>query len=917
MILTELRFIGDWKLAAGLALGVTLATVAWILYWRELRTRRDFLRWLLPALRALAVLTVTLTLTGPVLHHRQTLGELARIILLVDASGSMDVADEQMELARKLLCAQAMGWVPAGRFDVSLKPVAAELARAQSVAAAGQAGDARSAVEEFRSALRGVDAAWDKIRPEVWPAARERLEAFRNDLLQPAARLAATRGANARKAQDELGILGRVAADFEREVNDAFAAMLGKAFSAEDTGLVSMVEKFDRLKRWRRLETLLLGGTEPVIARLAAQHRTELQAMAGSKGQMLWWPAGGKTEPGGKPPTTFPAYAPTNATTDLGGPLMEVVEQGDSKQRVAVVLFSDGQHNQGASPLETAKMFGQRGIPIHTVGLGSALPPRDLAVLDVKAPDTVNADAQLRGEVMLRDDMPAGEPFTLRISAGGKTLWEKALTTEQRSQRAVPFEFSIKDYVTAEMKAKDRDLQFASLGIALEVSVPTLPGEKNTNNNARIFRMNAMTQKPKVLLLDGRPRWEFRYLRNLFERDERWEVNALLAGGGGEQKPWSRGAQNGQFPGTREALFSYHLIVFGDLPAGQIRGPELDWMREFVERRGGGIIFIDGRQEELSNFANSEIGGLFPVSWKGPAVESPDFRFRFKAVGAAQAPLSLVPETQQNLELWGSLPGPHRVAPAQALPASEVLLEAVLGERTVPALVYRRFGAGRVLYAGHDDSWRWRYNVGDLYHQRFWNQVSKWMMEAPFPVQDRYVSLDSGPPSYQPGDMAEIRVRVRDAEGKSMLDAKTTAVLFRDGQKTAELPMASDESSGGTYRARTQPLMPGNYEVRVQVEGLPEAEMKARTQFTVAAKTGGELGLLHCDERMLRQMAFHSGGTYFREEELAGLTEVLRPLSDGRVIESETALWQSYWWFLPIILLLTAEWILRKRFGML
>ena len=40
-------------------------------------------------------------------------------------------------------------------------------------------------------------------------------------------------------------------------------------------------------------------------------------------------------------------------------------------------------------------------------------------------------------------------------------------------------------------------------------------------------------------------------------------------------------------------------------------------------------------------------------------------------------------------------------------------------------------------------------------------------------------------------------------------------------------------------------------------------------------------------------------------------------MSEGRVIESDTVLWQSYWWFLPIVALLTIEWIIRKRAGLL
>jgi hypothetical protein len=34
-------------------------------------------------------------------------------------------------------------------------------------------------------------------------------------------------------------------------------------------------------------------------------------------------------------------------------------------------------------------------------------------------------------------------------------------------------------------------------------------------------------------------------------------------------------------------------------------------------------------------------------------------------------------------------------------------------------------------------------------------------------------------------------------------------------------------------------------------------------------------------------------------------------------VESDTVLWQSYWWFVPIVLLLTIEWIIRERAGLL
>jgi len=64
-------------------------------------------------------------------------------------------------------------------------------------------------------------------------------------------------------------------------------------------------------------------------------------------------------------------------------------------------------------------------------------------------------------------------------------------------------------------------------------------------------------------------------------------------------------------------------------------------------------------------------------------------------------------------------------------------------------------------------------------------------------------------------------------------------------------------------------------------------------------------------------MAFYSGGQYFREEDASRLLERIKPLSQGKVVESETLLWQSWWWFIPLMVLLTLEWALRKRAGML
>jgi hypothetical protein len=232
-------------------------------------------------------------------------------------------------------------------------------------------------------------------------------------------------------------------------------------------------------------------------------------------------------------------------------------------------------------------------------------------------------------------------------------------------------------------------------------------------------------------------------------------------------------------------------------------------------------------------------------------------------------------------------------------------------------VVYRPFGAGRVIYHAFDDSWRWRYEVADQHHVRYWNQIANWIAELPFAVRDKFVSLDAGAITYRPGESADIRVRLRDGEGRPVTNTVVDAILTREGKRVATIRLSPDENAGGLFHGRTGSLTPGEYEVSVESVAISERDTKARTAFKVAPRETGELTQLSLNEDLLRQMSVASGGQYLREENLDRLLTLLAPLSQGHVVESDTVLWQSYWWFIPIIVLLTLEWIMRKRLGML
>lgn len=908
---TSLRWTGDWPWQASLGVAIFLGAITWMLYRRDIFSQRPWLRVILPALRAFAVVLLVLMLSGPVLHHRKVVGQLARLFVCIDASESMQLADPAMDLGRKIAITRRLGMIEGVSVPLELPDAGAALADARATAdrlppvdaLTGETWQKVSAEFAAHAALAGE--AVEKIAPGSDMSARLRAE-----IVGPAQDLAKIQFSgteDAMRAAGEMARLGERAGRLSLELSVLFEKQIADDPSA--ASLRAALARFDTLPRWQRLQALLAEGPEArrLLPRLAQKHDVHLVVLEGGEVRTVWQSGAS----GALPPPTL--EKPVAHSTNLSVPLKFAAEAAGGAEKSAVVLFSDGQHNSGDAPIDAARIVGARRMPVLTVGFGSQIPPRDIAILRVVAPDSVFFEDRVRGEIHLKEEVPPGEPFTLSVKDAGKVVWVQSLVSLGKGTRRVPFEFPIKDIASAKLKEKTQGYEVAGAPLQLTAEVSGLEGDRELSNNTAPLRFRAVTQKRKILLVDGRPRWETRYLRNLYERDEKWDVNTVVAGATSDSGIL-RGERTGTFPASRKALDGYDLIIFGEVPKGILRDEELSWLADFVGKRGGAILFIDGPRGALRTYEGTALSPLFPIEWTGSGVregiQALSLAGRAQTLGA----FMLGMDSTANSDTWRKLPAPHFLAEVKPLPGAEVLLEAEAASR-LPAAVLRPFGAGRVYYHAFDESWRWRYEVADLYHVRFWNQLADYVGEAPFAARDKFVQLDAGQLTYLPGEHAEIRARLRDSEGRPVSDASVSGVLFRDGRKVATIPLAPDE--GGLYRGRTTDLESGLYELTVDTAAVPADQIKARTQFTVMERENAERTLLALNEDLLREMSNAGAGEYFREEQGDALIERLAPLSSGQVIESDTVLWQSWWWFVPIVMLLTIEWILRKRFGLL
>ncbi len=685
---------------------------------------------------------------------------------------------------------------------------------------------------------------------------------------------------------------------------DASASMkLTDVVGAADAGKNAATEA----SRWQRLERLLFDGASPLIGKLTETQDVELTVLRGSKAQRVWWRRQEGKDTSGEMPRTL-EFQPDSPVTNLDQALRDAL--GPISPGTAMIVLSDGQHNTSGSPEEFATAMRESAVPLFTVGFGTEVPPSDLSLVDLVVPESVFSEEQLQGRIMIQDSMPPGAPAVVRIQSQGKTLWEQVFQTDGKGERRFDFSFPVRELPAPAAGEADKTLRSLTVQVAATGDQAAL--EKTRANNGREVAVHLLSKKRKLLVMDGRPRWETRYIHNHFDRDERWTASVIFDD---LTEDATKGSIQTSFPKTRDELFTYDLVLIGDVSPARPKAEHLAWIVEFVEKRGGGLIFIDGNRGYLNDWANPKAGALLPVEKLKPqAAGERGYEWHLESAGGRFDALKLSDSASANTSLWPSLPMARWAALSKPLPGAITLATfRGVGASASPAIVFRPLGAGAVLYLASDELWRWRYQVADLYHQRLWMQLSSWIAAPPFQAEDKKLSLGTDHLRYASGEQAEIRVRLRNERGEMIVDGQPRASLLHQGVEVATLALEPDPTHAGVYRAVTPPLKSGSYEIAVaEASGVPASDLRLSLRVDDAGNQ--EWANLTMNRPLLEAMASNSGGRFLREEQAAAeLPNLLQSIDRKQTTTRETILWSSWWWFGAVILLLTAEWLLRKR----
>jgi hypothetical protein len=614
-------------------------------------------------------------------------------------------------------------------------------------------------------------------------------------------------------------------------------------------------------------------------------------------------------------------------STQLGSMISSVADaissKGMSDAQSIVVLLSDGQHNSGPPPIDAATTLREQGTAMFAVGVGPSETTQDISVHSGSVVRQAFRSGRVTGSFQVTESIPAESQYRASIHCADRELWTQSLQAIP-TERLVEFDFPAESLHDALKDQWPAGIQVTAATAQLEIRVTSQLDRILENNRHTVFTKLAL-QADQVLVVDGRSRWETRYLKNLFERDPAWSVKACIA------KPNlapSLGEPISGLPVSQSDLFAYSLVVLGEVNEQHLGKEFVEYLSAFVEKRGGGLICIDGSRQVLQASGSRTLRDLFPVRWTEAVSRFPSHVELTEAGKVLQAlrladsegedsAVAAANDRSSDRSPYADLPELEFVSAVQPKPGAETLALAHSRIETTPFLVSKSFGAGRVVYVASDETWRWRYRDADRLHGRFWNQIARWVMAQPFGLNSDYLSLDTGDAAYPLGAPVPVRCRLRNAKGEPEAKARTSLVLINSDGALRKIPLVPNTNVPGLYSASVTDLPVGDYEATVEAEGYAHDTLKLTSRFRIESGSDVELRHSHCNESLLKRLTNEAGGTYVHESDLLDLVKQLRPLSGGEFVTISQPIWPTFGWFLAAMGCLASEWWLRKKVGLM
>jgi uncharacterized membrane protein len=653
-----------------------------------------------------------------------------------------------------------------------------------------------------------------------------------------------------------------------------------------------------------------------IVPKLATQFRTELWTF----GQALE-----RSEVG-----TLSAKA---STSDLSGALRSIRDRYRDRRVAGVVVISDG-GDTGSQ--DAAAAIDAASVPVYTIGVGSPRSGVDYEVLDVTAGEATLADASVDLSVSAIG-RGTRSPFDIRILQNGNPIDVRHVAPEASGGpvRAVFTVSPLRDTVTL-----------------YTAEITAAAGELVVENNRRSVIVEPAGRRRRVLMIEGAPGFEHSFIKRALAADPALELDSVVRKGrdaSGDatyfvQADADRAPQLAPgFPGEREALYRYDAILLANVEPDALAAAQLTAVADFVNRRGGGLLVFGAKTFAQQGLVGTAIEDVLPLNVSGrnrtslltagsgdgvnggvatvarsvsDSKRSPagdGLSVLLTHDGESHPVMRIGSTSEDTAKRWRIVP------PLSAMsllgtprPGAQVLAVVRAPEGVRPLVAVQRYGQGRSMIFTGEASFRWRMQLPSNDHtfELFWRQAARWLSSStPEPV------AIVPPQTITPGEATPIAIDVRNEGFAAVSDAQVAVRVTGPDRRVRDIRMPLSDARTGRYSADVKFDEPGAYHITTEVR-RGGSVLGTASRWVLAGGSERELADPRLNEEVLRRVSRASGGRYLARADVDTLPTLLASIDPVSAAPRVQELWHNVWIYLAILMLLSMEWMLRRRWGL-
>jgi uncharacterized membrane protein len=638
------------------------------------------------------------------------------------------------------------------------------------------------------------------------------------------------------------------------------------------------------------------------------------------------------------------ALSPTGAATALGDALENLLYLASDDPMAGVVVVSDGIENVRQDIATVARAYRRKGIPIHTVTVGTTNEMRDIAIENVFARRAAPDQAPAKVIVSLRASGFRDHNIPVQVLEQNKVA---ALHTVRLRE-------GLQD-VELEFTPRQKGFQI------YEVAIPPQPGEWLATNNRRQFGLEVIDPTIRVIYMEGTPQQpnnplpEWKYLKDALESDPQIKVTTLFrqftSSSGQHRDTIQSDPDSGEkiypvehptkgFPRTLAALLHYDVVIHSDIRRESFTPEQLQNMAKLVEQFGGGFIMIGGNSAfGKGGYHRTILDRIIPVAMQQDNdSHARQFKMRVPSDAWSHPLIGLGSSPGETELIWTKkLPTLYgcnvvdRAKPGATVLAVDPSTRNAHGPGVV--LAVQNVGKGRSMAFTSDTTRSWgkdfetlwgeprnpalplsEANCDSRYYRQFWVNAVRWLAAGRIGPTNNAVTLELAQSYCRPQEKVTAHIRVRDQHLHELSSAEV-AILVSIGAQTNAIATARFDPSTRSYAAEFILKDPGSIIVvaRASERGVVLGEDR---QLLVCEEQDIEAATPRANPQLMADLSRISGGTAILRADAFDPETLFRGAPPVTVEYRRWPIWDKGLYLVLVLGLLSAEWAFRRIFGM-